>query len=131
MSGWDGYVNGMMKDTGFFDNAAIFGKEGYTQWASTEHFEVTQAEVAEMLETLQAGKGAQSPAISVAGVHYAPVLVEINRIYAEKVSNVNAGVLVLVGKQSVVIGTYPPQVQPGLAIDAIERLMIYLGEQGF
>ena len=38
-----------------------------------------------MLETLQAGKGAQSPAISVAGVHYAPVLAEINRIYAEKV----------------------------------------------
>jgi hypothetical protein len=40
MSGWDGYVNGMMKDTGLFDNASIFSKDGFNEWASTEDFSV-------------------------------------------------------------------------------------------
>lgn len=40
MSGWDGYVNDMMKDTGFFDAAVILGKDSLAVWASTEEFEV-------------------------------------------------------------------------------------------
>lgn len=40
MSGWDGYVNAMMKDTGLFDNASILSKESYDEWASTEGFHV-------------------------------------------------------------------------------------------
>lgn len=40
MSGWDGYVNDMMKNTGLFDNASIFAKDGLNEWAATEDFSV-------------------------------------------------------------------------------------------
>lgn len=51
--------------------------------------------------------------------------------FSEQESNINAGLLVRIGIQCVIIGTYPPSVQPGLAVDTLERLALYLGEQGF
>lgn len=51
--------------------------------------------------------------------------------FSEQESNINAGLLVRIGIQCVIIGTYPPSVQPGLAVDTLERLAVYLGEQGF
>lgn len=43
----------------------------------------------------------------------------------------NTGVFIIVSKQCVLVGTYPPAVVPGMSADAIEKLAIYLGEQGF
>lgn len=40
MSGWDGYVNDMMKDTGSFDNAIILGLDDRSIWAATSDFKV-------------------------------------------------------------------------------------------
>ena len=44
MSGWDGYVNDMMKNTGLFDNASILSKEDYGEWATTDGFSVRTKE---------------------------------------------------------------------------------------
>lgn len=116
---------------------------------------VSKTEAAALLEECQGFRGIFPPSVVVHGSDYQPILIEPTRIYAEKVrtvqsetfmsqkrsltipvkppkkSNPNAGLVVLIGKQCVVLGTYPPNVQPGLAVDAIEKLVIYLAEQGF
>lgn len=117
---------------------------------------VSATEAASLLESLTKTTPDDHPALIVVnGVEYQPILVEKNRIYAEMVrngcfmriqghltdkvfsvarlqkSNINAGLIVLLGKQCIVVGTYPPSVQPGLAVDSAERLHVYLGEQGF
>lgn len=40
MPGWEGFVFDMMKNTGLFDNAAIFSKTDLSIWAQTTDFNV-------------------------------------------------------------------------------------------
>ncbi|EXJ92865.1 profilin [Capronia epimyces CBS 606.96] len=128
---WQAYVDQSLLGTGHVDKAAIFNAEGNSVWATSPNFNVTPAELQEVVgaykDTSQP-KNVQSTGLHIAGQKYIVIKADETSLYGKKGRE---GVVIVKTKQALLITHYPESIQPGTAANTVEKLGAYLVSVGY
>ncbi|KIX02828.1 uncharacterized protein Z518_08771 [Rhinocladiella mackenziei CBS 650.93] len=124
-------LEGVLVGTGHVDKAAIFNAEGNSVWATSPGFNVTPAEMQEVVgaykDTSQPKK-VQSTGLHIAGQKYIVIKADETSLYGKKGRE---GVVIVKTKQALLITHYPETIQPGTAANTVEKLGAYLVGVGY
>ncbi|KIW66724.1 hypothetical protein PV04_06027 [Phialophora macrospora] len=128
---WQAYVDTSLLGTGHVDRAAIFNAEGTSVWATSPNFQVTPAELQEIVgayKDTSVPKKVQSTGLHIAGQKYIVIKADETSLYGKKGRE---GVVIVKTKQALLITCYPATVQPGTAANTVEKLGAYLVGVGY
>jgi len=128
---WQAYVDTSLLGTGHVNHAAIFNAEGTSVWATSDGFNVTPAELQEVVGAFadtSVPKKVQSTGLHIAGEKYIVIKADETSLYGKKGK---VGVIIVKTKQALLITTYPETVQAGTAANTVEKLGAYLVGVGY
>ncbi|PSK56003.1 profilin [Elsinoe australis] len=131
---WQAYVDQSLVGTGNVDKAAIFNSEGNSVWATSAGFNVSAAEMKEVV-TAYKDKGdangvkqVQSSGLHVNGERFIVIKADDRSLYGKKGKE---GIIIVKTTQAILVTHYPENVQPGSAANTVEQLADYLIGVGY
>eukprot|EP01101_Sappina_pedata_P008198 TRINITY_DN44_c0_g1_i4.p3 TRINITY_DN44_c0_g1~~TRINITY_DN44_c0_g1_i4.p3 ORF type:complete len:127 (+),score=72.79 TRINITY_DN44_c0_g1_i4:63-443(+) len=124
---WQSYVDDSLVGAGHVHKAALLGHDGNT-WATSAGFAVTPTEGAALAALFNTPANAFSTGITAAGTKYLALKADGRPIYGKKGSS---GVLVVKTGQAIIVGVYNEGIQPGAAVNGVEKVADYLVENGY
>jgi len=131
---WQQYVDTSLVATGNLDKAAIFNSEGNSVWATSAGFQVSPAEMQEIVNAYKdkgdanGVKQVQSNGLHIAGERYVVLKADDRSLYGKKGRE---GIVIVKTTQALLVTHYPESVQPGSAANTVEQLADYLIKVGY
>jgi len=128
---WQAYVDTSLVGTGDVDKAAIFNSEGTSVWATSKGFQISPAEMQEVVGSYKdtaPQKKVQANGLHIAGEKYIVIKADDRSLYGKKGRE---GIVIVKTKQALLIAHYPETVQPGQAATTVEKLGDYLISVGY
>ncbi|KAF2153731.1 profilin [Myriangium duriaei CBS 260.36] len=131
---WQAYVDTSLVGTNNLDKAAIFNSEGNSVWATSAGFNVSAAEMKEIVNAYKdkgdaAGvKQVQSSGLHVSGERFVVIKADERSLYGKKGKE---GIVIVKTVQAILVTHYPETVQPGSAANTVEQLADYLIGVGY
>ncbi|CAN6668123.1 profilin [Trichomonascus vanleenenianus] len=126
---WQAYVDNLV-GSGAIDKAALFSSTGDSVWAQTPGFNVSAAEVSEILSGYKDISGLQEKGLHVEGEKYFLLRNDDRSIYGKKDKT---GVVIVKTKQALLVAHYDEArgTTAGQATQVVEKLGDYLVSTGF
>ncbi|PSS12329.1 hypothetical protein M430DRAFT_60587 [Amorphotheca resinae ATCC 22711] len=126
---WQAYVDTSLVGTGHIDKAAIYSAKGDSVWATSAGFNVSPAEMQEVVTGLS-GKPEKlySDGLHIAGERYVLTKAEDRSLYARKGRE---GVVIVKTTQAILIAHYADGMIAGNAATTVEQLADYLISTGY
>lgn len=121
------YVDSHLVGTGNCKRAIIIGHDAST-WAATAGFSIKPDEAKKIVNAFNDPSSALSSGITVAGVKYMTLKADNRSVYGKKGAT---GFCAVKTNQSVLIGLYDEQIQPGVCANTVEKLADYLIENSY
>ncbi|KFY93226.1 hypothetical protein V500_03839 [Pseudogymnoascus sp. VKM F-4518 (FW-2643)] len=128
---WQAYVDTSLVGSGHADKAAIVSAAGDSVWAKSAGFEISPAEMTNIVAALGGGAAADklwTDGLHVAGERYVVFKVEDRSIYGRKGKD---GIVIAKTKQAIIISHYGENVIAGNAAQTVETLADYLVGVGY
>ena len=124
---WQEYVDSHLVGTGNVKKAVIIGHDGST-WAATAGFSIKPEEAKKIVSAFGDPSGALSSGLFLQGDKYMTLKADNRSVYGKKGAS---GFCAVKTNQSVLIGLYDENIQPGQCANTVERLADYLIENSY
>jgi len=126
---WQAYVDSSMVGSGHVDKGAIYSIAGDSKWAGSAGFELSPAEIQEVITGL-GGKPDKlyADGLHVAGERYVLTKAEDRSLYARKGRE---GVVIVKTKMAILIAHYKDGMVAGNTATTVEQLADYLIKTGY
>jgi len=126
---WQAYVDSSMVGSGHVDKGAIYSLAGDSKWAASSGFELSTAELKEVISGLQQKTdNLYASGLHVGGVKYFLTLATDRSLYGRAGKD---GVVIVKTKQAILIGHYNERMIAGNSAKVIEDLADYLIKTGY
>ncbi|KAI9050405.1 hypothetical protein LZ554_005570 [Drepanopeziza brunnea f. sp. 'monogermtubi'] len=126
---WQAYVDTSMVASGHVDKGAIYSIAGDSKWAGSAGFEVSAAEMKEIIAGLSGSVDKlYADGLHVAGERYVLTKAEERSLYARKGRE---GVVIVKTKQAILIAHYGEAMIAGNSATTVESLADYLIKLGY
>jgi len=119
---WQAYVDNIIA-SGKVDQGAIYSRAGDSVWATSAGFNVSAAEISEVVRGFDNPAGLQENGLHVQGQKYFLLRADDRSIYGK---HEDTGIIAVRTKQAVLIAHYAAPVQPGEATKVVEAMADYL-----
>ncbi|KAJ5077785.1 profilin [Anaeramoeba ignava] len=124
---WQGYVDSNLVGTGHLTQAAICGLDG-SVWAKSANFNITATEIKAIVAGFADGSSLYANGVRANGVKYTCVRA-LDDLVAGK--STNGGIVCQKSNQSVIVGVYEGEIQPGNANKVVGQFTDWMKEQGY
>ncbi|KAH8751416.1 putative profilin [Hyaloscypha finlandica] len=126
---WQAYVDSSMVGSGHVNKGAIYSIAGDSKWAGSAGFELSPAEIQEVITGLS-GKPEKlfADGLHVAGERYVLTKAEDRSLYARKGRE---GVVIVKTKMAILIAHYKDGMIAGNTATTVEQLADYLIKTGY
>lgn len=124
---WQSYVDQQLVGTGNCAKAAIIGHDGNT-WAISAGFKLSPQEGAALAGGFNNPQAIQGSGVMLGGTKYMTLRADNRSVYIKKGAT---GAACVKTNQSILIGWYDENIQPGQCSSTVERLADYLIDNGY
>ena len=124
---WQEYVDSHLVGTGNVKKAIIIGHDGST-WAATAGFTIKPDEAKKLIAAFADPSGALQSGLFLQNDKYMTLKADNRSVYGKKGAS---GFCAVKTNQSVLIGLYDENIQPGQCANTVERLADYLIENSY